>query len=80
MNRRSAAFLYGFAGWTVFVWVVFIKNILPAHNFSSGFKVIHLSLAVVSIALAIGAFKVVRGERREHEDQVDAGRGSRHIG
>jgi hypothetical protein len=64
VNRRAAAFLYVFAGWTVFVWVVFIKNILPAHQFSTGFKVVHITLAIVSIAFACGAFAVVRGLSR----------------
>jgi succinate-acetate transporter protein len=64
VNRRAAAFLYVFAGWTVFVWVVFIKNIWGKHQYSTGFKVVHIGLAVISIALAAGAFVAVRALTR----------------
>jgi hypothetical protein len=72
VNRRAAAFLYLFAGWTVFVWVVFIKNIVPDHKFSTGFKVVHISLAIVSIALAVVAFAVVRGVRHPRPEREKA--------
>jgi hypothetical protein len=64
VTRRSAAYLYVFAGWTVFVWVVFIKNITKAHQFSSGFKAIHITLAIISIVFAAGCFYVVGRTRR----------------
>jgi len=64
VTRRAAAFLYLFAGWTVFVWVVFIKNITKAHQYSTAFKAVHVTLAIVSIAFAAGCFYVVRGTRR----------------
>jgi len=64
VQRRAAIFLYVFAGWTVFVWVVFIKNISKAHQFSNGFKAIHITLAVISIAFAVGCFTVVSRVRR----------------
>jgi hypothetical protein len=64
VTLRAAAFLYVFAGWTVFVWVVFIKNITKAHQFSSGFKAIHITLAIISIAFAAGCFWVVGRTRR----------------
>ena len=64
MTRRAAVFLYAFAGWTVFVWVVFIRNIAKDHTHSTGFKVVHIILAVISIALAAGCFAVVGRARR----------------
>jgi len=64
VNRRAAAFLYVFAGWTVFVWAVFIKNIAKAHQYSSGFKAVHIVLAIISIAFAAGCFYVVGRTRR----------------
>jgi Na+/melibiose symporter-like transporter len=76
VSRRAAGFLYVFAGWTVFVWVVFIKNIAKSHQFSTGFKAIHIVLAIISIALAAGCFAVVRRVRRPSpaEPPVTAGR------
>ena len=64
MTRRAAVFLYAFAGWTVFVWVVFIRNISKAHQYSTGFKAIHITLAVISIAFAAGCFAVVQRARK----------------
>jgi hypothetical protein len=71
MTRRAAAFLYAFAGWTVFVWVVFIRNISKAHQYSTGFKVVHIALAIVSIAFAAGCFYVVRQSGRDAPHRVE---------
>ena len=83
MTRRAAAFLYTFAGWTLFVWVVFIRNISKDHTHTTGFKVVHITLAVISIAFAAGCVAVVRRARQGRapapslEDRVQEG--SRHI-
>jgi hypothetical protein len=69
VTRRAAVFLYAFAGWTVFVWVVFIRNITKDHTHSTGFKVVHITLAVISIAFAAGCFAVVGRARRRAELQ-----------
>jgi hypothetical protein len=78
VTRRAAAFLYTFAGWTLFVWVVFIRNIAKDHTHSSGFKVVHITLAVISIGFAAGTTLVVRRARQRvalrDEEQVPASR------
>jgi hypothetical protein len=74
VTRRSAAFLYVFAGWTVFVWAVFIKNIAKAHQYSSAFKAVHITLAIISIAFAAGCFYVVGRTRRSGADRDGAER------
>ena len=50
-------------GWTLFVWLVFTKNIVgdPKHSF--GFKAVHVALAVVSIVLAVGVWVVASRNR-----------------
>ena len=72
MTRRAALFLYTFAGWTLFVWIVFIRNISKDKNHTTGFKDVHITLAVISIAFAIGCAVVVRRARQRR----DAGIGS----
>ena len=88
MTRRAAVYLYTFAGWTLFVWVVFIRNISKDHTHTTGFKVVHITLAVISIAFAAGCVAVVRRTRRSRDQATDPpkasqeGRvqeGSRHI-
>ncbi len=71
MTRRAAAFLYAFAGWTVFVWVVFIRNISKAHQYSTGFKAVHIVLALISIGFAAGCFYVVRQSLRGAPHRVE---------
>ena len=48
----------------MFVWAVFIRNIAKDHTHSSGFKVVHITLAVISLAFAAGCFAVVSRSRR----------------
>jgi hypothetical protein len=59
MTRRLATYLYVFAGWTVFVWAVFIRNISRDHTHGTAFKVVHIGLAVISLLLAAGTFWLV---------------------
>ena len=65
MSRRAAVFLYVFAGWTVWVWAVLIRNMAADHTHSTGFKVVHVTLAVISIAFAAGTVLIVRRVRRQ---------------
>ena len=65
MSSRDRLWLRVTVGWTLFVWLVFTKNIVgdPKHSF--GFKAVHVALAVVSIVLAIGVWAISsRGRER----------------
>ena len=67
MSRRAANYIWVFAAWTVFVWVTFIRNISRDRTHTTGFKVVHIALAVVSLAFAAGALWIVWRERRRSE-------------
>jgi hypothetical protein len=74
VTRRTATFLYAFAGWTVFVWAVFIRNVAKDHTHGTGFKVVHITLAVISLLFAAGCYVVVsRARRSSPAAAVDAG-------
>jgi hypothetical protein len=64
VTRPVARFLTAFAGWTIFVWVVFIRNVVKDHTHSTGFKVVHVTLAVVSLAFAAACLWIVARARR----------------
>ena len=49
---RAAAF------WSVWVWAVLVRNMLVDHTHSTGFRVVHVVLAVISLAFA-GATLVI---------------------
>lgn len=63
MNRRQALVLRAFAGWTVFVWLVGIRNFVIGGHHTTGFRVVHGGLALVSIAFAVAAWRVVASVR-----------------
>lgn len=66
MSRRDALLLRAFAGWTIFIWITRMANILrdsdPDHG--AAFKSVHVALAAVSVALAFAALGVVARARR----------------
>ena len=64
MKLRNATYLRVVAVWTFFVWIVFVKNII-GDDHSFGFKAVHVALAAISIALAVGVLAVVRQERAD---------------
>ncbi len=64
MSRRNTNILLGAAAWTIFVWVVFVWNILGDDTRSTGFKFVHLVIAIVSIGFGLAIVSVVFHERR----------------
>lgn len=75
MSRRDALVLRAFAGWTVYVWVTRLWNIVrdddPAHGIA--FKSVHAVLAVVSVAFAVATWKIVSRNRSRASDRVGIG-------
>ena len=64
MTRGEALVVRVFAVWTVWIWGTRIGNVLGDDERSTGFKVIHVLLATVSVALAVVAWLIVRRVRR----------------
>jgi hypothetical protein len=71
MSRRDALLLRSAAVWTFFIWAVFVKNLLGDSTRATAFKVVHLTLAVISVAFGVAiwrvASKVARNSRRDRE-------------
>ncbi len=64
MDLRSATILRASALWAVWVWAVLIKNMVTDHTHGIGFRLVHIGLAVISIAFAIVTWVIVRRQRR----------------
>jgi hypothetical protein len=67
MTRRQALVLRAFAVWTLYVWTTRMWNIWRDHTkgHGTGFKLVHTTLAVISVAFAAAAWQVVtRIQRR----------------
>ncbi len=72
MSRRDTLLLRATALWTFFIWAVFVRNLLRDDARPAGFKAVHLTLAAVSVALAVGIWRVAsraraRGGQRASE-------------
>jgi hypothetical protein len=65
LSIRQRWFLRAFALWTIYVWATRIWNILGDSTRSTGFKVVHSVLAVISVAFAIGTLRITWGRRRD---------------
>ena len=68
MSSKGRLWLRVTVIWTLFVWLVFTRNIVgdPEHSF--GFKAVHVTLAIISIALAIGVWVVASRARERVND------------
>ena len=64
MTRRDALVLRAFAAWTLYVWGTRIWNLLGDDTRSLAFKAVHSGLALVSVAFAVAAWRVVTRVRR----------------
>ena len=74
MSFRDAMLLQLAAVWTAVVWATFVRNIVDDSKRSTGFKVVHVLLAIVSVLFALGIWAVasrgrqrVRGEGKRKE-------------
>lgn len=64
MSRSSRIVLRAFALWTVYVWGTRMWNILGDGETTAAFKLVHLALAMVSVAFAVATWIIVMKERR----------------
>ncbi len=71
MTRRQALLLRIFAGWTIYVWITRVWNIYNDHTRGHGaaFKTVHYTLAVISVVLAVAAWRVVARVMRTTKDR-----------
>lgn len=60
MDKRAAVVLRISAIWAVWVWAVLIKNMISDHNNGLAFRLVHIGLAVISIAFAVATWLIVR--------------------
>lgn len=63
MSRRDSLVIRLAAAWTVFIWVVFVRNQLGDDTTSLGFKVVHFTLAAVSVGFAAAIWRVAARSR-----------------
>jgi hypothetical protein len=65
LRRTDVRILFAMAAWTVFVWGNRIANILrDDDDRSTGFIVVHVVLAAVSVAFAIAITRIAVRARR----------------
>ncbi|MGD0593682.1 MAG: hypothetical protein ABSB54_08405 [Acidimicrobiales bacterium] len=63
MSRRASLLLRASVVWTVWIWVVLIRNMVVG-NFHWSFKLIHITLAIVSLAFAVVTWQITTTSRR----------------
>ncbi len=69
MTRGEGVVLRAFAIWTAWVWGTRISNVIGDDSRSTAFKVVHVVLALVSVAFAIAAWVIVVRVRRRAAQQ-----------
>ncbi|MDA8265928.1 MAG: hypothetical protein M0T79_11415 [Actinomycetota bacterium] len=63
MSRRASLLLRASVIWTFWVWVVLVRNMIVG-NFAGSFKLVHIALAVVSLAFAVVTWHITSTSRR----------------
>ena len=69
MSRRAAWVLIALCAWTLYVWISRIV-IMSGQDESTGFKVVHGILAVISIAFGLAAGWIGLRRLRRRSDPV----------
>ena len=64
MPSRDRLVLRAFSLWSVFVWGVLVRNMLKDHTHGVGFRVVHIVLAVISIAFAVATWLIASRSAR----------------
>ncbi len=76
LTRRQSRILIAAAVWTLYVWISRIV-IMAGQNESTGFKVVHGLLALVSIAFALAIGKIGWDARRVAKAAAEPGPAAR---
>ena len=63
------------AVWSLWVWAVLVKNMLGDTTHSTGFRVVHIVLAVISILFAVALLIIAQGGSRAVGPQQPGGPG-----
>jgi hypothetical protein len=58
VTSKQRLFLRSFAVWTVWVWGTRIWNVIGDDSRGAGVKAVHIVLALVSVAFAVGTWIV----------------------
>ena len=58
MSRAAVWVLRVSAIWSLWVWAVLVRNMAVDHTHGLGFRVVHVGLAVVSVAFAIATLVI----------------------
>jgi len=53
------------AAWSVWVWAVLVRNMLIDHTHSTEFRVVHVVLAIISLAFATATFVIAQRMARQ---------------
>ena len=64
MNPRHRLVLRAFAVWTIWIWGTRIWNIVGDEARTTGFKVVHIVLALVSVAFAVATLVITARSAR----------------
>lgn len=58
---RSAVWTLRFsAAWSIWVWAVLVRNMLIDHTHTTGFRTVHLALAVISLGFAVATIVIAQ--------------------
>ena len=72
MSRRDVLLLRAASLWTFFVWGVFVRNLVGNDEEGFAFKAVHLTLAVISVAFAVGIWRAASKASRTLKAREDA--------
>ncbi|MDP9441663.1 MAG: hypothetical protein M3P34_05705 [Actinomycetota bacterium] len=64
MNPRHRLVLRAFAVWTIWIWGTRIWNIVGDEGRTTGFKVVHIVLALVSVGFAVATLVITARSTR----------------
>jgi hypothetical protein len=77
MTKAAVWTLRASAAWSLWVWAVLVRNMLVDHVHSTGFRVVHLVLAVISVAFAVATLVIAQRMTRSLRTQASgAGAGA----
>ncbi len=65
MTRRQALILKVSVVWTIWVWLVLIRNMITTPGLALSFRAVHIGLAIVSLVFAGLTWGIVVSNRRK---------------
>jgi len=64
MSKTARRVLKLSALWSLWVWVILVRNMVTDHTHGLSFRLVHIGLAIISLGFAFASWRIARSPEK----------------